>query len=85
MFQVTSIKNDMQPLAKRARQSVATSEPEALDEDGILVDIDVQSVGDSGSTREGKTVDIDQFFGNPYDCTGASGKVKKHRKCKICM
>jgi hypothetical protein len=72
-------------LAKKQRRSTAASEPEALDKDGILVDIDVQSVADSGSTREGRTADIDQFFGNPYDCAGANGKVKKHRKCKICM
>jgi hypothetical protein len=82
----TSIEADTKPLAKKARQSTATSaKPEVLDKDGILIDIDVQSVGDSGSTHEGKTVDIDQFFGNPYKCTGANGKVKKHRKCKICM
>jgi hypothetical protein len=38
------------PLAKKACQSTATSKLEALDKNGILVDIDVQFVGDSGST-----------------------------------
>jgi hypothetical protein len=51
----------IKPSAKKACQSTAASEPEALDDDSILVDIDVESVGDSGSTCEGKTVDIDQF------------------------
>jgi hypothetical protein len=71
-------------LAKKPRQS-ALSEPEAIDEDGILVDVEVQSVADSGSTREGKTADLDHFFENAYECEGANGKVKKHRTCKVCV
>ena len=73
-------------LAKKARRSTISSEPEPVDEDGILVDVEVQSVGDdSVSTREGKTADIEQFFGSAYEYAGANGKVKKHRKCKICV
>ena len=71
-------------LAKKPRQSVP-SEPEAIDEDGIFVDVEVQSLADSGSTREAKTADLDYFFGNAYECEGANGKVKKHRKCKVCV
>jgi hypothetical protein len=55
-----------------------------VNEDGILADIDVQSVAESGSTSESKTIDIDRFFSAPYDHLGANGKVTKHRKCKIC-
>jgi len=74
------------PLAKKARRSAISSEPEPVDEDGILVDVEVQSIdNDSVSTREGKTADIEQFFGSAYEYAGANGKVKKHRKCKICM
>jgi hypothetical protein len=62
-----------------------SSESEAIDEDGVLVDVEVQSVDDSGPTREAKTADIEQFFGEAYDHPGANGKVKKHRKCKICV
>jgi hypothetical protein len=62
-----------------------SSESEAVDKDGVLVDVEVQSVDDSGPTREAKTADIEQFFGEAYDHPGANGKVKKHRKCKICL
>ena len=57
---------------------------EDVDEDGILVDIDVQSIADSGPTREDKTRDICEFFGEPFEHAGANRAVKKHRKCKVC-
>jgi len=44
----------------------------------------VQSIIESGSTREGKTADIEQFFGAPFDQQGMGRQVKKHRKCKMC-
>jgi hypothetical protein len=53
--------------------------------DGIPVDVDVQSVADSGSTRESKTADIDEFYGAAFDHTGTTGKLKKHCKCKVCL
>jgi hypothetical protein len=62
-----------------------SSDPEAVDEDGILLDVEVQSVDGSVPTREGRTADIDQFFGEAFDRAGANGKVKRHRKCKICV
>jgi hypothetical protein len=68
--------------AKRKRKSPEKS-PELVDEDGVLVDVDV-SIADPGSSREGKTADIDNFFGAAFEHTGANGKVKKHRKCNIC-
>jgi len=72
--------------AKKSRASAISPEQEVaiVDEDGILADIDVQSVAESGSTRESKTIDINWFFSAPYDHQGANGKVTKHRKCKIC-
>jgi hypothetical protein len=61
-----------------------SSELELVNTDGILADIDVQSIAKSGSAHEGRTADIDRFFGAPYDHQGANGKITKHRKCKIC-
>jgi hypothetical protein len=55
-----------------------------VDADGILVDVDVQSIINTVSTREAKTADLDVFFGATFDHAGANGKVKKHRKCKMC-
>jgi hypothetical protein len=54
-----------------------------VDADGIPIDVDVQSIMNTVSTREAKTADLDVFFGATFDHAGANGKVKKHRKCKI--
>jgi hypothetical protein len=35
------------------------SEPELVDTDSILVDIDVQSIAESGSAHKGRSADID--------------------------
>jgi hypothetical protein len=61
------------------------SEQEAVDENGILADVDVQSIAEVTSAREGRTADIEQFFSTPYDHQGLNGATKKHRKCKICL
>lgn len=55
-----------------------------IDKDGIPIDVDVQSIFDASLTCEGRTADIEQFFGPAFEQTGANGKVKKHRKCKSC-
>ena len=54
-----------------------SNKPEPVNGDGILVDVEVQSIDDSVSTCEGKTADIEQFFGATYEYAGANGKVKK--------
>jgi hypothetical protein len=74
----------MKPLAKK-RRTVVLTDSEAVSDDGIPTDVDIQSVTDSGTTCEGKTADIDRFFSATFDHTGTNGKVKKHRKCKICL
>jgi hypothetical protein len=56
---------------------------ELVDGDGVLLDVNV-SLADPGSSREGKTADIDAFFGAVFEQMGANGKVKKHRKCNVC-
>jgi hypothetical protein len=70
---------------KHARRKCKSPEKslELVDEDGVLVDVNV-SIADPGSSHEGKTADIDNFFGAAFKHTGANGKVKKHRKCNIC-
>ena len=70
-------------LAKKTHTSTAPNEPEALDANGILADIDVQPIDDTSSLNAGK-LDIDQFFGAPIDATGRNGVKKEHRKCKLC-
>ena len=55
-----------------------SGDPEAIDADGILLDVEVQSVDDPVPTREGRMADIDQFFGEAFDHAGANKKVKRH-------
>ncbi|KAG2351106.1 hypothetical protein BDR07DRAFT_1386546 [Suillus spraguei] len=69
--------------ARRKHKSQEKS-PELVDEDGVLVDVDV-SIADQGSSREGKTADIDNFFSAAFEHTGTNGKVKKHRKKKCIL
>ena len=72
-------------ISKKKRKTAIPEELEAVDIDGILIDIDVQSVAGSVSTHEGKTADLDEFYGAAFNHVGMNGKVKKHRKCKVCL
>ncbi|KAG1873554.1 hypothetical protein DFJ58DRAFT_721838 [Suillus subalutaceus] len=71
-------------LRKQRKLAVVPTKPESVDADGILIDVDVQSLAEPVLTQEAKTADIDTFFGATFDHAGANGKVKKHRKCKMC-
>ncbi|KAG1906236.1 uncharacterized protein F5891DRAFT_975664 [Suillus fuscotomentosus] len=71
------------PKPRRKKQKAPEKSPELVDGDGVFIDIDV-SIADPGSSREGKTADINTFFGATFEQTGANGKVKKHRKCSVC-
>ena len=69
--------------AKKKCKTAIPADSEAVDVDGIPIDVDVQSIVEL--TPEGKTADVDEFYGAPFDHTGTNGKVKKHRKCKVCL
>jgi hypothetical protein len=60
--------------------------PVAVDDDGLLIDVDVQSVDDDHRatvTRVDKRQDVDHFFlGAVFK--DMNGKSKKYRLCKIC-
>ena len=57
--------------------------PTALDADGLLADLDVQSVNDNPPTREDKRQDVDQFFYTAV-IKDVKGKSKKYSTCKLC-
>ena len=57
--------------------------PTEKDNEGFLVDIDVQSVDVDTPTREDKRRDIDQFFLPPVSKI-VNGKTKKYCCCKVC-
>jgi hypothetical protein len=60
------------------------SNPTAVDGDGLLVDVVVQSVDDiSPITREDKRQDVDQFFHAAVN-KDVKGKSKKYCACKLC-
>jgi hypothetical protein len=57
--------------------------PQAIDADGLLLDVDVQSVTDNPSTREDKRQDTDHFFRAAF-IKVVNGKEKRYRQCRIC-
>ena len=57
--------------------------PIAVDADGLLLDVDVQSVDDSPPTREDKRQDVDQFFYTAIT-KDVKGKSKRYCTCKLC-
>lgn len=68
---------------KKARKS-ALNATETVDSDGILVDVDVQSIEDGGKSRSDRTRDISAFFDEPIPHKGKNGQTQLHRKCKLC-
>ena len=61
--------------AKKTRTSLASKEPEPVDANGILADIDVQSIDGASSSNAAK-LDIDEFFGIPFEHAGKRGYGK---------
>ena len=58
--------------------------PQAVDADGLLVDMDVQQVNDNPTMCEDKRQDVNQFF-HPSVIKDVNGKSKKYRMCKLCQ
>ena len=84
MLLVLTNQTDAKLSAKKKRKTVILADSEAVDVDGIPIEVDVQFIVDSGSTHEGKTADIDVFFGPSFDHMGTNGKIK-HCRCKTCL
>jgi hypothetical protein len=57
--------------------------PKEVDDEGLLIDVDVQAINEDGPSREDKRRDIDHFFQSPVEKT-VNGKVKKYCICKLC-
>lgn len=60
--------------------------PGAIDEDGLLADVDVQSIDDvppTRSMREDKRRDVDHFFHAAFTKV-VDGKSKRYCTCKPC-
>lgn len=66
------------------RKHATLGDPDDVDEDGLLIDVDVQSVDSSPAcTREDKRKDVDHFFHGAI-VKIVKGKAKKYRDCKAC-
>jgi len=58
--------------------------PKDVDDEGLLVDVNVQPIEDAPSeSQEEKRRDIDHFFQPPVAKT-FNGKMKKYCICKLC-
>ena len=67
--------------AKRARASLGN--PKEVDDEGLLMDVDVQPIEEDVPSCEDKRCDIDHFFQSPVE-KSVNGKVKKYCICKLC-
>lgn len=68
---------------KKKAPSGTLGNPVAVDDDGLLVDVDVQVVDDIRTTRADKRQDVDEFF-LAATFSDMKGKSRKYRLCKIC-
>jgi len=78
---LTDYLSDFIPAKKK---SVTLGNPQAINADGLLMDIDVQLVNNSSSAHEDKHQDINHFFHTAI-VKEVNGKSKKYRTCKICL
>jgi hypothetical protein len=67
------------------KKTATLGNPQAVDADGLLVDVDVQQVDDNynASTCEDKRQDVDHFFRTAV-VKEVNGRSKKYRTCKLC-
>jgi hypothetical protein len=68
-------------IAKKKHGSLGN--PVAVDEEGLLLDVDVQLADKDPPMREDKWRDVNQFFHAPVE-KEIGGKKKKQCICKLC-
>ena len=72
--------------AKKKGPSGTLGNPVTVDDDGLLVDVDIQEIDIDDAprtTREDKRQDVDRFFLGAR-IRDMNGKSRKYRLCKIC-
>ncbi|KAJ7624110.1 hypothetical protein DFH06DRAFT_1446385, partial [Mycena polygramma] len=74
---------DRRRAKRKASIPQPSSDPTAVDEDGMLVDVVVSSINVPAPVINA-TADVLHFGGAPYMTTGKSGVAKLHRKCRLC-
>jgi hypothetical protein len=68
-------------IAKRTHASLGN--PKEVDDEGLLMDVDVQPIDKDAPSREDKRRDVDHFFQSAIEKI-INGKAKKYCKCKLC-
>jgi hypothetical protein len=69
-------------VAKKMHASLGN--PKEVDDEGFLMDVDVQTIDEDPPSREDKRCDVDHFFKSPVEKKDAKGMVKKYCTCKLC-
>ena len=71
--------------AHRSQKTHASlGNPTAVDEEGLLIDVEVQPVNDGVMTHKDTRRDIDTFFSPPF-LKAVNGHAKKYCSCKLCL
>ena len=70
-------------LLKAKKRKSSLTNPDAIGADGLLEDLDIQSIDEETVTREDKQCDVDQFFHAAF-VRDVNRKQKKYRTCKSC-
>ena len=68
----------------KKKKKATLGNPQAVNADGLLVDIDVQEVNDTPSMCEDKRQDVDHFFHTAI-VKEVSSKSKNYHTCKSCL
>jgi hypothetical protein len=68
-------------IAKQTHASLGN--PKEVDDEGFLMDVDVQTIDEDPPSREDKRRDVDHFFKSPVE-KSVNGKVKRYCICKLC-
>ena len=64
-------------------KGVTPGNPQAMDANNLLIDVDVQLLDNNPSTWEDKRQDVDNFFCSTV-IKDVNGKSKKYCVCKLC-
>jgi hypothetical protein len=65
------------------RKHATLGNPDDRDDDGLLLDVDVQLI-EGKPSREEKRHDVDEFF-HPPSLREVNGKSKRYCICKLCL
>ena len=68
-------------IAKRPHGTLGN--PKEVDNEGFLMDVNIQTIDEDVPSREDKRRDVDHFFKSPVE-KSVNGKVKKYCICKLC-